>query len=44
MTSDRSQPDVENSIRIGRPPQDIWDFIVDVSNDPQWRGGVIEAQ
>ena len=44
MTRDRPKPDVENSIWIGRPPQDIWDYIVDVSNDTQWRGGVIDAQ
>ena len=44
MTSDRPEPDIESSIWIGRPPQDIWDYIVDVSNDAHWRDGVNSAK
>lgn len=43
MTSDRPRPDVESSIWIARPPQDIWDFLYVVSTDTQWRTGVTDA-
>ncbi len=40
MTSDRQEPDIESSIWIARPPEDMWDYVSDVSNDAQWRDGV----
>lgn len=27
---------VEESIEIARPPQEVWDFVVDPTNDPRW--------
>jgi uncharacterized protein YndB with AHSA1/START domain len=44
MTSNRPEPDIESSIWIARPPEDIWDYLVDVSNDTQWRDGVTDAK
>ncbi len=44
MTSDRQEPDIESSIWIARPPEDIWNYIVDVSTDTHWRDIVIDAQ
>jgi len=44
MTSDRVEPDLESSIWIARPPQEIWNYLVDVSNDEHWRDGVTDAQ
>ena len=44
MTSNRPKPDIERSIWIARPPEEIWNYLVDVSNETQWRGGVAEAQ
>jgi uncharacterized membrane protein len=44
MTSARLEPDVESSIWIARPPEDIWEYIYDVSNDAQWREGVISGK
>ena len=44
MSSDRPRPDIESSIWIARPPQDIWDFLVLISTDTQWRNGVIDAK
>ena len=44
MTSDRPKPDLESSIWIARPPEDIWNYVVDVSNDTQWRKDVTDAQ
>jgi uncharacterized membrane protein len=44
MTSEGSRPDLESSIWIGRPPEEVWNYVVDVSNDTQWRTGVTEAQ
>ena len=40
MTSFLPKPDIESSLWIARPPEDIWEFISDFSNDAQWRGGV----
>lgn len=44
MTNNRPEPDLESSIWIARPPEDIWDYLVNVSNDTQWRTGVTDAQ
>ena len=38
------KPDVEVSIRIARSPEDIWDYLCDVSNEVLWRYGVYLAQ
>ncbi len=37
------EPDVECSLWIERPPEEIWDYLADVSNEPQWRDIMIEA-
>lgn len=44
MTTERPKPDIERSIWIARPPQGIWNYLVDISNDIHWRDGVTEAQ
>jgi hypothetical protein len=44
MTSDRPRPDIESSIWIARPPEDIWNFLAVVSTDTQWRSSVIDAK
>jgi hypothetical protein len=44
MTSIMPKPDIEISIWIARPPGDIWKYIVDVSNETQWRDRVNAAQ
>ena len=44
MTSDMPRPDIESSIWIARPTQEIWNYVTDWSNEIQWRKGVIEAK
>ena len=44
MTSVLPKPDIESSIWIARPPEDMWEFLYDVSNDTQWGGGVKAGQ
>ena len=44
MTSVLPKPDIESSIWIARSAEDIWNYLYDVSNDSQWRGGVSAAQ
>jgi len=44
MTSSLPKSDVETSIWIARPPEFIWNYLVDVSNETQWRAGVNAAQ
>jgi len=44
MTSDRPKPDIESSIWIARPPEDIWNFLSVVSTDTQWRTDVTDAK
>jgi uncharacterized protein YndB with AHSA1/START domain len=44
MTNDRPKPDLESSIWIARPPEDIWNYLIDVSHDTQWRSGVTDAK
>ena len=38
------KPDIEVSIRIARSPEDIWNYLCDVSNEVLWRYGVYLAQ
>jgi len=38
------EPDVESSTWIARPPEEIWDYLTDVSNEPKWRDIMIEAR
>jgi len=44
MTSVSPKPDVETSLWIARPPEDIWGYWYDVTNDTEWRGGVLTSQ
>ena len=44
MTSTSPKPDIETLTWIARTPEDIWNYLYDVSNEPQWRGGVKAAQ
>jgi len=44
MTNDTLKPDVESSIWIARPPEEIWNFIMDLSHEVQWRTGVTDAK
>lgn len=44
MTSDMPKPDQESSIWIARPPEEIWNYIFDISHEAQWRFGVTDAQ
>ena len=44
MASTSPKPDVETSLWIARPPEDIWEYWYDVSNETEWRGGVITSQ
>ena len=39
MTNVLPKPDVETSLWIARPPEDIWEYWYDVSNETQWRQG-----
>jgi len=44
MTSYLQEPDIESSIWIARSPEEIWQFVSEVSTDTQWRDGVISAK
>ena len=44
MTSVAPRPDIECTIWIALPPEDIWEYFCDVSNETQWRDGVNSAQ
>lgn len=44
MTGVEPKPDIASSIWIARPPEDVWNYLIDVSHDTQWRDGVNEAQ
>ena len=44
MTTVLPRPDIESSIWIARPPEDIWKYVYDISNDTQWRDGVNSAK
>ena len=40
----QTEPDVECSLWIEQPPEVIWDYLADVSNEPQWRDIMVEAR
>ncbi len=44
MNSVLQNPDLEVSIWIAQPPEDIWKYVFDVSNDTEWRDAVISAK
>lgn len=44
MPSDMPRPDIESSIWIARPPEEIWNYVMDISHEVQWRTGVTNAQ
>ena len=35
---------VKHSIAIDRKPDDVWDFVHDLANDPAWQSSVIRAR
>lgn len=37
-------PGAANEIVIARPPQDVFRFLADPQNDPQWRSGVLDLE
>ena len=37
-------PNASNEIRIDRPCDDVFAFLADPHNDPQWRSGVLDVQ
>jgi carbon monoxide dehydrogenase subunit G len=37
-------PSAANEIVIDRPPQDVFEFLADPENDPQWRSGVLDLE
>ncbi|MFH1850881.1 MAG: SRPBCC family protein [Candidatus Neomarinimicrobiota bacterium] len=40
MTSVLPKPDIESSVWIARPPEYVWKYLYDVSNDTRWRSSV----
>lgn len=44
MTSGETWNSFQASIEIARPPEDVWRFLSDVSNDTRWRTGVTSAR
>jgi hypothetical protein len=44
MKNDSPDPGIEISTWIASPPEEIWNYLSDVSNDPQWRDSMIEAK
>jgi uncharacterized protein YndB with AHSA1/START domain len=37
-------PSASNEIVIERPPEDVFRFLADPENDPQWRSGVLDLK
>jgi len=37
-------PEAEHTIQIARPPADVFAFLADGTNDPQWRSGVTDIR
>ena len=35
-------PEASNTISIARRPADVFSFLSNAENDPQWRGGILE--
>ena len=44
MDANKAHLACEVSLFIARPPEDIWNFMFDLSNDKKWRTGVIDAR
>ncbi len=44
MTSGKAWNSYQSSIAIARPPEDVWKFLADVSNETRWRTGVTSAR
>jgi uncharacterized protein YndB with AHSA1/START domain len=37
-------PEATNSVEIHRSPAEVFAFLADGTNDPQWRNGVLDIQ
>ncbi len=37
-------PEATNTVKIARPPADVFAFLADGTNDPQWRSGVVDVR
>ena len=37
-------PSATNTVEIARPPQDVFNFLADGTNDQQWRDGVLDIR
>ena len=37
-------PSASSEIVINRPPDDVFEFLANPENDPQWRSGVIDLK
>jgi uncharacterized protein YndB with AHSA1/START domain len=37
-------PEAANTVQIARPPADVFAFLADGTNDPQWRRGVVDVR
>jgi carbon monoxide dehydrogenase subunit G len=35
--------DIDHSVTIDRPLEEVWDFVSDPANNPQWQSGVIQS-
>ena len=35
--------DASATVRIDRPPEEVWAFVMDVRNDSKWRTGIVES-
>ena len=44
MTSDKAEPAMESSIWIARPPEEVWGYLADISNETQWREAATDAK
>jgi hypothetical protein len=44
METNRPNITGEASLFIARPPEYIWEFLLDLANDKKWRTGVIDAR
>ena len=34
----------ENTLFINRPPQEVFDFVIDPGNDPEWRSSAVSGE
>jgi uncharacterized protein YndB with AHSA1/START domain len=37
-------PEESNTVKIGRPPAEVFAFLADGTKDPQWRAGVLDVR